>query len=410
MKTKRDRGDGGIDERSLADGSVSYRLRYRINGKRFAKSLQGTRAEALKELRRLIKTGDDGEHIAPDKITVSAWANKWVSLLERRQEGDANPRRKRGLVNARTLERYEELLRLHVLPRLGSRPIQQLKPSEIDDLYVHLERHLSPRTVHHVHVVLGACLNAAVRKGVIAGSPAAKAEAPSPGESDVGQVLEHDQLIALMSGFRGLALFPIVSVAAFTGARRNEILALRWSDLNIGNKTLTIERALEETKRHGRGTKEPKTERGRRTIAIDDGLAELLRTERDKHLRIVAGVADGSTVDLSLVKLPEGALMFPSPPAPGAGFDFTKLRDARSLTKEFRRKVQKLGFAKFRFHDLRATHETLLLDAGVPVHVVAARCGHDPAVLLRIYAKRTKKADTTAATVIGALSKGVLGG
>jgi len=57
---------------------------------------------------------------------------------------------------------------------------------------------------------------------------------------------------------------------------------------------------------------------------------------------------------------------------------------------------------------LRGTHETLLLDAGVPVHVVAARCGHDPAVLLRTYAKRTKKADTSAAAVIGALSGGVL--
>jgi hypothetical protein len=58
---------------------------------------------------------------------------------------------------------------------------------------------------------------------------------------------------------------------------------------------------------------------------------------------------------------------------------------------------------------LRGSHETALLDAGVPVHVVAARCGHDPAVLLRSYAKRTKKADTSAAAVIGTLSKGVLG-
>jgi integrase len=62
-----------------------------------------------------------------------------------------------------------------------------------------------------------------------------------------------------------------------------------------------------------------------------------------------------------------------------------------------------------RFHDLRGTHETLLLDAGVPVHVVAARCGHDAAILLRTYARRTKKADTTAAAVIGAISKDVLG-
>jgi integrase len=63
---------------------------------------------------------------------------------------------------------------------------------------------------------------------------------------------------------------------------------------------------------------------------------------------------------------------------------------------------------KLRFHDLRGSHETALLDAGVPVHVVAARCGHDPAMLLRSYAKRTNKADTDAAAAIGKLLKGSL--
>jgi integrase len=68
----------------------------------------------------------------------------------------------------------------------------------------------------------------------------------------------------------------------------------------------------------------------------------------------------------------------------------------------------KLGFPGLQFRDLRDSHETILLDAGLPVHIVAARCGHDPAVLLRIYAKRTKKADQNAADVIGMLTKAVL--
>ncbi len=94
-------------------------------------------------------------------------------------------------------------------------------------------RKLSPRTVHHVHTVLGACLKAAMRKGLLTASPVARAEVPSPGESDRGIVLDEDQLRALVDGFRGSVLFPIVAVAAFTGARRNEILALRWSDLDV---------------------------------------------------------------------------------------------------------------------------------------------------------------------------------
>jgi integrase len=177
-------------------------------------------------------------------------------------------------------------------------------------------------------------------------------------------------------------LFPIVAVAAYTGARRGEILALRWSDFDATAKTLRIERALEDTASQGIRIKGPKTERGKRTIAIDDGLVGLLSVEREKYLRLFAGVPDGTDADLSLVKLPDAALIFPSP----ADFDFTRPRRPRNVTKEFARHAAKIGFGNIRFHDLRGSHETLLLDAGVPVHVVAARCGHDPAVLLRSYA------------------------
>jgi integrase len=132
--------------------------------------------------------------------------------------------------------------------------------------------------------------------------------------------------------------------------------------------------------------------------------ASCCRESERSTVALVAGVADGADVDLSPIKLPKGALIFPTP-----GEDLTRPRDARSLTKEFIRRARKLDFPALRFHDLRGTHETLLLDAGVPVHVVAARCGHDPAILLRTYARRTKKADASAAAVIGAMSSGILG-
>lgn len=284
--------------------------------------------------------------------------------------------------------------------------MQQIQASEIDDLYVKLEKKLAPRTVHHVHTVLGACLKSAVRKGLVAANPAERADAPSPGESDRGMALDEDQLRALLAGFKDSVLFPIVAVAAFTGARRNEILALRWNDLDTTNKTLRIERAMEETKAGGRRLKEPKTRRGTRSIQIDDDLVELLLAEREKYLRVKAGVPQGASVDLSLVTLPADALIFPSPAGPD--LDFARLRDAHAVTRLFVRRARKLGFLGLRFHDLRGTHETMLLDAGVPVHVVAARCGHDPAVLLRTYAKRTRKADTSAAAVIGTLSAAIL--
>jgi integrase len=98
-------------------------------------------------------------------------------------------------------------------------------------------------------------------------------------------------------------------------------------------------------------------------------------------------------------------LIFPSPTEP---FSLAKLRSPKPISKEFPELAKRLGFPGLPFHDLRGTHETLLVDAGVPVHVVAARCGHDPAVLLRSYAKRTRNPDTSTAAIIGAMSKAIL--
>ena len=398
--TRRTHGDGGIDQR----GENIFRLRYRINKKRYHKTFHGTLAEAKKELRARLRCGDTGEHVAPDKATLSGWAKQWIEA--------GAPGRRRRKVGARALERYEQLLRTHVLPMLGERRLQELQSTEIDKLYLDLDvnKKISPCTARYVHNVLSACLSAAVRTKRLAISPMESVtNVPSAGESDHGTALDDEQLKTLVRGFRGSALFGIVSVAAFTGARRNEILALRWSDLDTQKKELRIERALEDTKAHGLRMKGPKREAHKRTITIDDDLFTILLTEREKHLRIVAGVSDSAAVDLSLVKLPEGALMFPNSPAHGADFSFVSPRVPRALTKTFTLKARKLGFRKFRFHDLRGTHETLLLDNGVPPHVVAQRCGHDVATLLKNYAKRTKKADTSAAAVIGGLSKTILG-
>ena len=395
MSKRRTYRDGGIDQR----GEKSWRLRYRVNGRRFTKTLHGTKSEAQKALRDLLHSGDTGEHVAPDKMTLGQWIEQWITI--------GCPGRRQRNVGGRSVERYSQLLRGHIVPVLGARRLQQLQATEIDALYVGLAAKLKPRTAHFVHTTLGACLGTAARKRLIAVNPMAHIEkVPSPGESDHGAVLDIDELGKLLDGFRGFPLFPIVAVAAFTGARRNEILALRWSDLDAPNKTLRIDRALEKTKGQ-LAFKAPKNKRSTRTIAIDDDLIALLLVERERYMRLMAGVPDGTAVDLSLVKLPAGALMFPSPA--GIKFDFGRPRDPHTVTRSFIERAHKLGFARLRFHDLRGSHETALLDRGVPVHVVAARCGHDPAVLLRAYAKRTKKADTSAAAVIGTLSRNILG-
>ena len=142
------------------------------------------------------------------------------------------------------------------------------------------------------------------------------------------------------------------------------------ADIDLEAKTISITRSIEETKKGGRGIKGPKTTRGRRSIKIDDGLVALLRGERDKHLRLIAGVPEGVAVDLSLVRLPNDALVFPA-----VGANLAALRCPNSVTRIFVRRARKLGF-KLRFHDLRGSHETLLLDKGRAGSRRGERCGN----------------------------------
>jgi integrase len=254
MTSKRGHGDGGIDAR----GENSWRLRYRVNDRRFTKTFRGSLSEARKELRGLIRSGDTGEHIAPDKITLAQWVDEWLTLKAAKRR-------------LKTVERYRELLRLHVIPKLGVRPLQQLETREINSLYLKLDETLAPRTRNHIHVVLKGCLAAAVRNKLTVRNAAADADPPHPGDTEAGQVLDDNQLATLINCFKASSIYEIVCVAAFTGMRRGEVLALRWSDLNETDKTLRIERALEYTRRHGLAFKPPKTKRGTRTITIDEG-------------------------------------------------------------------------------------------------------------------------------------------
>ena len=128
------------------------------------------------------------------------------------------------------------------------------------------------------------------------------------------------------------------------------------------------------------------------------------------HSGLCAGVPDGVEVDLSLIRLPDDALIFPNLPGPGKDFSFTQPRDPHTFSKQFGKRAIGLGFSDFKFHHLRGTHATQLLDRGVPVHTVAERIGDDLAVLLKNYAKRKREqtADTSVSAVIGALAAGFL--
>src|SRR5215831_12377044 len=106
--TKRSYGEGGIDQRS----ENIFRLRYRIGKKRFTKAFRGNLAEAKKELRALLRSGDTGEDVGPNKDTLAAWTKQWIAA--------GAPGRKRVAVGQRALERSTNSSALTSYPRLAN--------------------------------------------------------------------------------------------------------------------------------------------------------------------------------------------------------------------------------------------------------------------------------------------------
>jgi YD repeat-containing protein len=393
-KTKRDRGEGSVDHR----GGTSWRLRYRTAGRRISVTVEAADKDtAIVELRKRLQSLDDKTHVAPSKVTFQQWATEWLGI-------GAPGGRKRKVCTERTIDRYRDILQTHVYPVLGALRLQALQPTDIDRLSVGVRNKVSNRTnrklakttQHHIFAVTQAALNAAVRRGLLVVNPCGKADVVPEADPKPGIALDENELAKLVAGFRaeGTYLAPIVALAAATGCRRNELLALVWEDVDFAKQTLRIERAWEPTRVNGLKLKPPKSRRGLRVIDLDLATIEMLRQHRVTYMRMVAGIATDADVDL-LVKLPKNSLLFPAPPWGDRGLDFRRPRPPTKVSNDFREIATKLGQPDFWLHHLRTTHSTLLLDRGVPLHRVAARIGDTPEVLLKSYAKLTKKKSGT---------------
>src|SRR5262249_17861449 len=126
---------------------------------------------------------------------------------------------------------------------------------------------LAPRTIRLIHTVLHRALGQAKIWGVIRDNPADLAKPPKMPDQETS-MLQPDQPSALLQRLHGNPLYLLVSLALGTGMRRNEMLGLRWQDVDLDAGRLTIEQALEETRARGIRVKGPKTKHGRRTISL----------------------------------------------------------------------------------------------------------------------------------------------
>ncbi len=322
----------------------------------------GTRkVDAEKLVTELVKRHNDGEYRPPERLTLGEYlTDRWLPA-------------QRSQLKATTFHSYGSNIRLHVLPPLGNVPLARLAPEDLDGLYARLLESgrrnrsgdgpgLSPSSVRYVHRILRKALNDAVRKGTLTRNPAALADPPKrSARTNRGRemkVWSQVQLQTFLNSLDGQRLAPAFVLAAHTGMRRGEIAGLRWSDIDLDAKLVHVRQAAVVVNYELRLT-DVKTANGNRTIDVNDDVVRALQTWRRKQAeeRLLLG-ASYEDHDLVFAR-PDGTPTHPE-----------------LLSSTFERITRLTGLPRVRFHDVRHTHATLLLKAGVPIKVVSERLGH----------------------------------
>jgi len=183
-------------------------------------------------------------------------------------------------------------------PALG-RPssCKKLRPEHLETWHAALlKTGLGPRTIGHAHRLLGSVLGRAVQNGTLARNVCSLRKPPAV-ESDELRILTPGEITAVLEALKGHPLYPIALLALATGARRGELLALQWSDIDLDRAVLTVNRSVEETKA-GLRIKPPKTRRGQRNVSLAAEAIAMLRAHRADQLRIRLAIGQGGQPEL----------------------------------------------------------------------------------------------------------------
>jgi integrase len=224
---------GSLKKRSQGSWSiVLYLGRDPVTGKKRQKwhTFVGNKKKAHAELTRLLYELNTGAYVEPTKLTLKDYLERWLSDYAKTN------------VSGKTYERYEEIIRKHLVPALGGTPLSNLRPLHIQGYYAHALQTgkkrgeavtgLSAQTVLHHHRILREALGRAVKWQLLVRNPADAVEPPKPPRREM-RAINEAQTAWLLEVARGTRLYVPVLLAVTSGMRRGEFLALRWPDVDF---------------------------------------------------------------------------------------------------------------------------------------------------------------------------------
>lgn len=355
-----------------------------------------TKAQAQKKFTADLARIEAGGFVTPTAMTFRDYVTAWL----RSSRGDYAPT---------TWQRFEQMARVHVIPVLGRYRLQDLRAAHLNRAYAQWrEAGLSPQTVVHHHRMIHRILAQAKREQVVTENFAAIAQKPRTSRREM-RFLTTEEIARLADVASSSVLGPIIGFALATGARRGELLGLKWDDVDFDRGTVAIRRSLEQTKDGGVREKTPKSGKSRVVMPPADAL-DSLRRYRARLGRIDPYVfphpIDGGP--WTPHKITDGFREI----ARKAGLVAPK---ARATTRAGRRATpsRKRGPSRrggdVTFHTLRHTSASLLCAAGVHPKVVQEMLGHSSiAITMDLYSHTTSSLQADASTRLGDALRGPL--
>lgn len=269
--SRRGNGEGSLYRR--ADGrwtGAHYVLQ--PEGGRVRRAVYGkTRKEAADRLAELVTKTGAGVALAVDAWTVQRYAEYWLAEV-------VTPR-----LRPATLSSYRETLRLHILPMLGRVKLRALTPAQVRRLLAdRAGAGLGPRSVQIVHSTLRAMLAEAVRGEIVERNVAAIVRSPPVQRSEV-RPWSPEEAATFLRSAADHRLYGLFAVGVALGLRKGELLALRWSDVDLDQGVLQVRQTVQRLPEAGLVFGPPKSSRSRRTIPLPAVSAQVLRTHRARQ-------------------------------------------------------------------------------------------------------------------------------
>lgn len=330
-------------------GKWEFVFDYYVLGKRKQIRRRGfsSKREATDKMAELRKKVKDKDYIQPNNITLKEFMEKWFENERRLQIGEHK-------------QRVEfSYMKNHTLPMIGHIKLQELNPQDCQDFVSELftKKNLSRSTVENIVTTLKLALDRAKVYRYIEENFARTIQLPRKEEIEM-KVWDLKQVNYFLDYTKNKRFFCAYALALLTGMRQGEILGLRWSDIDLESKKITINQVREC--QSGKLRVGAKTKAGRRTISISDQMRKILKLHRQKYYELKKKKGDKfEDIDIVIFNRINGKTVF-----------------RESLGHAYRKDVKESGLPYIRFHDLRHTHSTLLIASKVNPKVISERLGH----------------------------------